>query len=350
MSYSTYSYPPPANSLVNRAATSTLIGLILMIFYSQINTANAQTPLSFGQSYFDSKLGTAMLCGDLHGASVGKQIQLKDFHSGSTSLTIDPNALFQCGRFKVSYRDIELNFPGGFNAPDLGAQRRDAFCNVLQHIESIISIPPGANPTIEVTQSFDFLNPIAVGTSILGIGGPYYPANFRFDPGIFVGYLQQYIQTGFDPDPAYPFDAFITINFDKIYFITRSSLSLNYILPNETPNPIEYRHDLFSVLLHEMTHCLGFLGEMGENPNSLNKNLFCKNVANSFTKYDWLFGYYGEMPVPTTLFSNKLLQGTLQNPVINQTINQEQYPLRKGRVWINAQGPPMNQPMYAGHP
>ncbi len=246
-------------------------------------------------------LGT-MVCGDLNSFLQERQMAYKSYKNGVSGELLNqenwnPAAVFQCGSFTIHYQDIEDNSDGGFAHPTIGEARRSTLCAVLKYIESIFDVHPNANPTIHVLTSFDDTNPVTLPTTYLGLGGSFYSvengSEFGNDPGVYQGFFSSFIQTGIDQDADFDYDASLLVNFDKT-ITTVTSSNIEYFNLNDPLENVN-KYDLFTLLLHEVGHMMGISSAIQEHP--LNHEAVCGNFANSFTTFDWIFGYLDSMEI-----------------------------------------------------
>ncbi len=256
-----------------------------------------------------------------------------------------------CGdHFRLYYDDFNHS-PGGFTDPTLvgsitiGEQRRNTLCAVLEYIESVIEIPAGERIDIFINQSFSNINPISTGSSMLAMGGPYYTANtFGVSQGVYNGNFYDHIKTGIDPDPN-NYDALLQVNFDQYWDTYGINHPIEYYDDYQTVN-VNNRFDLYSILLHEVTHMLGWVTGISEDlTTSVPYSNPAISINNSFTLYDWNFLFQGDILNIGTL--THLVGGTYLSPVlqINNSVND---PLRQNNIWLNSTGTPTNHPVYSG--
>lgn len=274
----------------------------------------------------------------------------------TTQSSFSPSATIACGNFRVYYEDLQLQTGEGFDDPALGAFRRNTLCAVLNYVQSVLHV--SVTVDLHVEQS---LTPIAnpANTSNyrwLALAGPNYKAGtYGSVPGYFGGNLYDHITTGLDPDPA-DYDAHVTFNFHQIWSNTTPSypapLSYWDDYMNTTPS---CRADLFSVCLHEIGHCLGFISSIGDDGSA---NHYMTNLStnpNSFTKLDQNFFWYGDPRNVLTFGGNKLVNGTT-TPSLNTFWTSTPNFLANytstsspNSVWMTNSGAPNNYKAYDGY-
>lgn len=148
--------------------------------------------------------------------------------------------------FSIAYDDVDR----GFTDPVSGAVLRRRLEDVLAYVASIVQFS-NRSLDVQVTASeFD-------GTGALATAGTFYPGT----PGIHPGSTFQRLQTGLKPFFGFPE---ITVTVD-LGFAWNVSDGL----------PASDEADFFSVLLHEMTHGLGFASVMKpDGTSSLGSGIF----------------------------------------------------------------------------
>ncbi len=138
--------------------------------------------------------------------------------------------------FNVTYQDVAGNTNVGFDDNTLGATRQATLQAVLAYVDDILNATSGA--TIDVTVNASQMD----GGGFLAFAGTY----FTGATGFSNGFCFEHIVTGTDPNGTVS-DIFITVDFG---FPWNSDMG--------AVGGSEY--DLYTVLLHEVTHGLGFLG------------------------------------------------------------------------------------------
>ncbi len=131
--------------------------------------------------------------------------------------------------FNIAYEDMGV----GFTDPDTGSAVRERLKAVLAYVADTINY---TNRTLDVqvtASEFD-------GTGALASAGTFYPTTPGFHPGSTLGRLN----TGFKPFIGFP-EISITVDVGYAWNVGEG-------------DPAPGTADFFSVLLHEMTHGLGF--------------------------------------------------------------------------------------------
>jgi uncharacterized repeat protein (TIGR01451 family) len=199
---------------------------------------------------------------------------------GSTDIRLTDITIFQCNTFRLVFGDVEFATGKGFADPavvtlapghplgsstTLGALRRWTACEVFNYISQTITVPGGASAPdiyIDVSQ--------LDGTGALGFATPFFSTSANpvsFNGGL----LNEHIITGTDPTPAAgDYDAKMTFDFgpNNAWPANGQNIPINSDAFNTNAAGI----DLFSVILHEATHALGFFSSVQSNGNSVVTN------------------------------------------------------------------------------
>jgi hypothetical protein len=145
--------------------------------------------------------------------------------------------------FSVTYLDVVQATGKGFNDPSLGATRRSTVQAVLNYIGSQLNETGSCQIEFEVSETD--------GTGALAQGGPYFSLGGPYEQP----YPFKHITTGKDPSSSVA-DLTVTVDFGWPWH-------------NDTSTPIpSNKIDLYSVLLHEITHGLGILSLTQSNGSS----------------------------------------------------------------------------------
>jgi hypothetical protein len=148
----------------------------------------------------------------------------------------------RAGPFNVIYEDIELATGIGFDDPELGEERRDTLWAVLDYIGQVIDVPGEADLFIRESQTD--------GGGALASAGPFLIPESGFQSGL----VFEHLTTGVDPSPTVP-DGTVTVDFGFPW--------------NAGLGPVgEDEQDLFTTLLHEVTHSLGVLSVVASDGRS----------------------------------------------------------------------------------
>ncbi len=265
-----------------------------------------------------------------------------------------PSAIDICGKIAVYYDDQNLSTKMGFDDTTheggltLGQIRRQTFHNVLAYIQSVFDF--------SLISSSDLLK-IHVKQSYAHIPGYYAPPGAVFlakaqpvyglPPNRYIGgYFNDYVLSGVDT--AYSFHAEVTVNFDS----TMLGL-INY--QNSDTSAFEgCRTDLFSTLLHEMSHAMGWLSFVAFLPPPIdsiytlggdamnNIHPYAVTSTNTFTKID------SAIQVGIVFPDTVLHKMILGSPGASLYINPSPLINCNNNYWINNLPAPNNYPVFSG--
>lgn len=235
----------------------------------------------------------------LYAGVMGLLLYSSSLRSQST-LNISPNAIFDTvkDRFGTSYSLNSLRLPsgttgnnsspnqiGGVNLmsqslctdvgffhlefePGCGMEgnnaieiaRRNVLCQVCSDLSSFIT--PGS-PTCKVNMLVKNINQMSgVPNSVAGLASSFYaiPNGFNYRGGLIDGQVWQTIISGVDAyaNTIYPISTIAGSNsFYHGYLAFQFNSNIQWYTDLSTYNPYGYL-DLYSIILHEMTHALGF--------------------------------------------------------------------------------------------
>jgi hypothetical protein len=136
--------------------------------------------------------------------------------------------------FSVTYLDVVQGTGKGFADPSLGATRRATVQAVLNYLGAQFNETGSCQVEFEASQTD--------GSGALATGGPYFNVSGPYEQP----FPLKHITTGVDPSFSVP-DLTVTVDFGWPWH-------------NDTSTPVPSgKLDLYSVLLHEITHGLGIL-------------------------------------------------------------------------------------------
>jgi PKD repeat protein len=138
--------------------------------------------------------------------------------------------------FTVSYADVASNTGFGFDDQTYGAARRTCVNDILNYLNLVLDETGACDILFETS-----LNTGASGNGLLASTGTYFPNS----QGFTNGYAFQHITTGVAPSGMLP-DIDGTVDFGWAWY-------------TGTGTPSNSQLDLASVLVHELTHGLGFM-------------------------------------------------------------------------------------------
>lgn len=137
--------------------------------------------------------------------------------------------------FSVTYQDVVLGNGFGFDDPTQGANRRARVVDALNYIAGTLAGETGP-AHLHFQESYN----LPTNPTLASCGAFYWQSPFGFQGG----FMYDHITTGIDPSPTNP-DAVGSVNFGH-----------NWYAGTGTPGGSQY--DLQSVMLHEITHGLGY--------------------------------------------------------------------------------------------
>ncbi len=160
--------------------------------------------------------------------------------------------------FNVIYDDVNGNSNFGFDDPTLGATRRSTVNAVLDYINTVVDHTGSADIQFLTSNN-------APGSGTLASAGPLF---FSGPAGFTNGFLFDHATSGNDPF-AGAVDAQARVNFGRTW---NSGLG----------GPAGNEFDLFSVLLHEISHAMGYLSFLEANGNGQGSGNNVYSVYDSF--------------------------------------------------------------------
>lgn len=146
--------------------------------------------------------------------------------------------------WNIYYEDVVSDSNYGFDDPSQGATRRACAEAVLAYIDAVLNETTGAT----LDMYFESVN----WGGFLADSGTFWSGSVGYDNG----FAFEHITTGIDPDP----------DIVDIYCLISFAYTWN---SDHTVAPDATQIDLFSVLLHEMTHGLGILSTSRADGTSL---------------------------------------------------------------------------------
>lgn len=267
--------------------------------------------------------------------------------SGGAETLTDPSvfptsAVEHCGKFDIYYEDMVGSTGQGFDHITQGSIRRATLCAVLNYVQSVFdfsAVPAGAPIRLHVNQSLSGINPAPLGTMWFAQAGP---TVLNTGPGIVSGFVFDYTTTGMDPALPNEYHAQMQVNFHLTYGITGLPSMINWH-DNHTTPIANCQIDLFSTLLHEVGHTLGFLSYTHKNTiTGFPESVF---GSNQFSGLDYLL-HKGDNILPLSL--NKFIVGLPASPSINSLYEFDNTALETPNMWLGPNAAPDNHPVYSG--
>jgi MYXO-CTERM domain-containing protein len=151
------------------------------------------------------------------------------------------------GTFNVTYEDISLETGVGFDDPVAGDARRETLRSVFLYLSSVLDVPGIADFQVLASQTD--------GTGPLATAGPFLSPVTGFQGG----FVYEHLTTGIDPRID-SLDGTVSVDF-------------GYTWNSDTDLTSEIEYDLYTALLHEISHALGFFSVVGPDAKSLLLNV-----------------------------------------------------------------------------
>ena len=151
------------------------------------------------------------------------------------------------GPFNISYDDLLLETGVGFDDPVSGDARRETLRSVFGYLSSVLDVSGIADFQILASQTD--------GTGPLASAGPFLSPVTGFQGG----FVFEHLSTGIDPRVD-SLDGTVAVDF-------------GYAWNSDTDETSQIEYDLYTALLHEITHALGFFSVVGPDAKSLLLNV-----------------------------------------------------------------------------
>lgn len=277
--------------------------------------------------------GNKLICGHTK-EYVAKHIIDTSIHTGGSSTSyvlpafFPASAIVTCGKVKLYFEDQAVGSNEGFDAPlGVGLARRNLMCDVVTYIQSVFdfsAVPTGQYVRILVDTSYTpTYFPAPTGIPYYAKASAFYPSSTT--PIITNGFLHSFVTSGIDPVVG-DYHALVQVNFDK----TAGSPTLNYYVGTGAVGSCMI--DLYSTLLHEITHTLGW--------SSFIENTYMTGASSTsggklFTSIDTSVCKTNDPHITPAIFS------TLVHYYSSGTIS----PYTSMFPWINSKQPPYNHPV-----
>ena len=335
--------------------------------------------LSYGQSHGQSSEKKIFPCGTTLDYVLQPPRRLPSTGMGLVGgvSSFSPSAIFTCGKIDVYYQDINLGYTTGFadttstldpgyhtylpGGTTLGEVRRNTLCGVLQYIQSVIdfsNVPSDHHIRLYVDYSYDRREHRApIPTQFLARAAPSIDTT---SPGVKKGWMADFI-TGATPGwvshdsvSSDYFHGQIQVNFDKVIVsgpLGLDSTLIGYYEDYLLPVGYQFRSDqnmcgsidAFSVLLHEITHAMGWVSLLGVSDAAYadGRAPYPRAGANVVSAMDWAF-HVGPNSYPLSL--TKVVSGTWDMPYVDSAnpalhVNDN--------FWLGGQNAPDNYPVFS---
>lgn len=239
------------------------------------------TTMGYGQTVPESEPAHSDWCGFTPFGEVQQHNESRGSGSGpvlaTLPTTLPPGSTIICGKFRAIFMDVVNGSGFGFDDPVLGTTRKNCVCDVFNYIQLVITVPSNigtTDPYVDIL--FNASTNAPANTALASASMVFPPSFYAGTPGYYQGHVYTYITTGIKPDPLSE-DGAITVNFAHPFAYC-------------TPTIGSCEYDFKSVMLHEMTHLLGFASLIRENAGGT--SLESAQAPNVFTEFDHRFLHY----------------------------------------------------------
>ncbi|MDX9971484.1 MAG: immunoglobulin domain-containing protein [FCB group bacterium] len=217
------------------------------------------------------------LSGSVHAQNIvyadahGTRILLSEKNLGQFAAPAAPGKTLMAGSlaWNITYQDVSSNNNIGFDDPVNGAARRATAEAVMQYIGEALNL--GVSRSVDISFKVSQMDS---GDELASAGTFWNTTPSRFDNG----FAFQHITTGTDPAPLKE-DIYCTVDFGYPWNEDHT----------QDPTPSEF--DLFSVLLHEMTHGIGLLSLSDGLGRGIGPTGEVSTNPGVYTKWDQLMRY-----------------------------------------------------------
>lgn len=255
-----------------------------------------------------------------------------------------------CGKFEVFFTDLLPGTPrGGFSHVEFGLARRNTLCAVLTEIQNTFKfdkVPETNLIRLIVHRSYEGdgngngnppANPAPTTVRFAAAAGAFQRGSTT--PRINNGFVYDMVTNGTSAAGASEYHAQLIVNFDKAYNSNGTIAGSVSFQSDHTTPTLACRIDLFTCLMHEMGHVLGFSSKLNAN------GVYGTNPNNpvTFSGLDWEM-YKGD-PLNSGSMQ-KLILGTYNSPYLNPDIVGTS--IFNSDVWLSNHPAPDNHPISSG--
>lgn len=262
--------------------------------------------------------------------------------------TTVPGSIENCGVFDFYFEDVMLGNGWGFNDPASGADRRATVCLVATYLQNVFDfgqVPVIDHIRIEIRSSQ--VTPVGWQNTDLSGAFIFTPNIANTNNGYYGGYVFDKINDyiNYQSYNYNGFDGAILLNLAGWGISTSAQINLH----NDGGTPVgNCETDLYSLLLHDFTHLLGFFSMVIENPAGMpiHDNAFTPN-ANAFSKYDEIYLFRITNITTAPIVDQLVINPTNNAPIINPAL--VNVPLFTGDMYLQNTGRHQdNQPVFDG--
>lgn len=214
------------------------------------------------------------------------------------------------GKFELVFTDLIEDDGDGFDSEGLSGYYIPCLIEAMEYIEQVFDINITDTIQIEINSVHTGLTSGLATATPLGFGG--------LSNTFYSGYMYEHLMSGTDPSEA-EYDGRIAFNFDFSY-------------STECNDYTDYCNiNMYSVMLHEVTHLLGFFSRINLTPTGIG-SVFGTNV---FTNFDQKYIYYNsDMPGGNGILTQLVHTDLSGQPVVDASFIYNDVMLRHS-LWLN---------------
>lgn len=195
----------------------------------------------------------------------------------------------QAGHFTLCFQDVEMNRNYGFDDPITGSQRRNIVCQVFSDLSQLVQSPIGAGGVRINVAASEGTDPNGFTVNVLAPSAGAVASVINivgFPSGITHSMVWKALVGGIDPYNGLTafgftntsFHGLIRVNFQNVDFHLVNFVNTSQAVPSN-------ELDLYSAVLHEAVHLLGFYSLIDADNN--NQSFYAPNGSNGYySRYD----------------------------------------------------------------
>ncbi len=193
------------------------------------------------------------------------------------------------GHFTLCFEDVQMSRQYGFDDPMYGAQRRGVVCQVFTDLSQLIQSPIGAGGVRINVAASEGTDPNGFTVNVLAPTAAAVASDINllgFSNGITYGMVWKSLVGGVDPYNGLSAFGFNSTSFHGMIRVNFENVPYHLVDFGNPGTPVPSgQMDLYSAVLHESVHLLGFYSLVDAANN--NVSVFAANGSNRlYNRYD----------------------------------------------------------------